>query len=58
VADAKVLKDLEQELRPGGSGDVEIHIVESRVKFRIGAKVWLEKGLPLQKFVEQVKQGA
>ena len=58
VTDAKDFKDLEQKLRPGGGGNVEIDIVESSVKLRIGEQVWLEKGLTLQQFVEQVKHRA
>jgi hypothetical protein len=56
VNDARKLKDHEEQLSPSSGGAVEIDIVESSVKLRIGAQVWLEQGVPFQQFVEQVKQ--
>ena len=53
---AKGLKNLENELSPGGGGAVEIDIVESSVKLRIKAQVWLEQGVSFQQFITQVKQ--
>jgi hypothetical protein len=53
---AKGLKNLENELSPGGGGAIEIDIVESSVKLRIREQVWLEQGVSFQQFIAQVKQ--
>ena len=57
VNEAKGFKNHEGELKQSGDGAVGIDIVESSVKFRIGAQVWCGQGVSLHEFVERVKQG-
>jgi hypothetical protein len=55
VNDATELKKLEKELSPSSTGDVELEIVGSGIRFKIGNRVWQERGIAFDEFVERIK---